>query len=328
MKKSTIKSIIKEVFNDEFENDEPNITFSRINYGDFPDRRPIPKYNVNYQTTIDGRPINIKGQIIATQQWEFEITTSNAPEAQEYFDNNWERIEKEVINKIDKSSGRSINELDHKKLYSKVDPWDTQRHLIDYYPTSITLLDDVIKDAESFSDRGRFLMTDAELEEYKKMLYHIRDIFKKIKAGEPLNDFEKKLVRYYKTRKDQQKSRIHNYSRKKIIDDYKNNFDPQPFKKFIGTPFKFEFDGREYENATGSEIFFHEERYDFLMIMFSLETSEIGEHYIGAYYDGGYGLFDKDKEIMWAGVYGGDELYQLGYEVRRAIHSIFPQREY
>lgn len=141
----------------------------------------------------------------------------------------------------------NLQELDYEEIYSKVNPWDKQTIKIDDYPAEGKNLDSWIQSAEDRSQRERFLMNDDELEDYKQKLYKIKSALTKHEKGEPLDDFEKKVVRYYKSDKANQKGRISQMAGQKIDNKFMGSYDNTPLKDVIGKYFSI------FDNESGEE---------------------------------------------------------------------------
>ena len=130
---------------------------------------------------------------------------------------------------------KRIDELDYNDVYSKVNPNDKQTMKIDDYPAEgknlehwLSVADTALNSSdweEKKMARHRFLMDDEGLRDYYKKLVKIKSALDKGNNGEPLDDFEKKIVRYYKTDKAGQNHRIHRMAQDKIASDYTKNYD-------------------------------------------------------------------------------------------------------
>jgi hypothetical protein len=102
IKKSFIKTKIKDFLNENLK----NIEISKIE----PDeRRDVlnsrNKYHVNYQLMDGDNLIEIEGQLNPyhsgrAEEYEFEPTYFSDTHSEEYYDNNWERVEDEILDKF------------------------------------------------------------------------------------------------------------------------------------------------------------------------------------------------------------------------------------
>tara|TARA_R110000796_G_scaffold252137_1_gene385290 strand:- start:745 stop:1497 length:753 start_codon:yes stop_codon:yes gene_type:complete len=147
-----------------------------------------------------------------------------------------------VFNKIKRLNESELNELDYEKVYANTNPWDKQQIKIDDYPAEGKNLDWTLKSAdialnstnyqEKSEQRHRFLMDDSELQEYLNKLKKIKTALDKHAAGEQLEDFERKVVRYYKSNKREQKARISNTAGDKLDSNFIKNFDKSQFSEY------------------------------------------------------------------------------------------------
>lgn len=91
--------VITESIDDKY-NNPPQITITK----DVPDERSNNSneyYNVNYQVTVNGMLIEIEGIISQIQgNFQFEPTSFTNNGSEEYYDNNWENIEDEILTKF------------------------------------------------------------------------------------------------------------------------------------------------------------------------------------------------------------------------------------
>lgn len=76
------------------ENDERN-----------PNRNKKPVYSVNYQKEIDGHIYEIEGRLKSyhsgrSDEYEFEPDDFTDDESENYYDENWEEIQDEILNKF------------------------------------------------------------------------------------------------------------------------------------------------------------------------------------------------------------------------------------
>ena len=65
----------------------------------------LDKFHVNYQITIDGKLIEIEGILNQlgtgrSEEHEFEPTYFMDDETEQYYNNNWEKVEDEILNKF------------------------------------------------------------------------------------------------------------------------------------------------------------------------------------------------------------------------------------
>lgn len=65
-------------------------------------KEDIGKYSVNYQITIDGNDIEIEGNLNSynsgrAEEYKFEVDTFIHEEDEEYYNNNWEDIEDQIL---------------------------------------------------------------------------------------------------------------------------------------------------------------------------------------------------------------------------------------
>jgi hypothetical protein len=151
-----------------------------------------------------------------------------------------------VFNKIKRLNESELTEVDYEKVYANTNPWDKQTIKIDDYPAEGKNLDWFIKSAdialnsndfkEKSEQRHRFLMDDNQLQEYLNKLKKIKIALDKNAAGEQLEDFERKIVRYYKSNKKEQKARISNAAGKKLDSNFINNFDKSLFNEYKNKP--------------------------------------------------------------------------------------------
>ena len=145
--------------------------------------------------------------------------------------------EYDKIKRLDEeTSYQGLDELDYNDVYSKINPNDKQRMKIDDYPAEgknleywLSVADTALNSSdweEKKHARHRFLMDDdKDVQEYYDKLVKIKSSLDKANNGEPLDDFEKKIVRYYKTDKAGQNHRIHRMAQDKIASDYTKNYD-------------------------------------------------------------------------------------------------------
>tara|TARA_R110000851_G_scaffold251971_5_gene404514 strand:+ start:10916 stop:11659 length:744 start_codon:yes stop_codon:yes gene_type:complete len=145
-----------------------------------------------------------------------------------------------VFNKIKRLNETELTEIDYEKVYADTNPWDKQGIKIDDYPTEGKNLDYNIESARKAlegdrQERNRFLMDDNEVRGYYNKLLKIKDALNKNENGEELSDFEKKVVRFYKSNKQSQKGRISNAAGKKLDSNFVVNFDKSQFKEFEHT---------------------------------------------------------------------------------------------
>lgn len=130
---------------------------------------------------------------------------------------------------------KRLDEVDYNDVYSKIKPNDKQRMKIDDYPALgknleawLTVADTALNSSDwkaKESARHRFLMDDDELQEYYGKLVKIKSAIEKANNGEALDDFEKRIVRFYKTDKGNQNSRINKMAKDKIGGDFMKNHD-------------------------------------------------------------------------------------------------------
>lgn len=112
-RKSKIKSLIETMVKDELnsyvnENLQQNnieIEISKIEPDERSNRKPVNKFHINYQITIGGKLMEIEGILTPyhtgrSEEHEFEPTYFMDDETEEYYDNNWENIEDEILNKF------------------------------------------------------------------------------------------------------------------------------------------------------------------------------------------------------------------------------------
>jgi len=141
------------------------------------------------------------------------------------------------IKRVDETTVyQGLEELDYNDVYSKINPNDKQRMKIDDYPAEgknleywLSVADKALHSSdweEKKHARHRFLMDDdADVQEYYDKLLKIKTSLDKANNGEPLDDFEKRIVRYYKTDKAGQNHRINKMAKDKIGGDYMKNYD-------------------------------------------------------------------------------------------------------
>ena len=90
--------------------DDENIVNVNIDQNDSVDqnikieitKEDIGEYSVNYQITVDGNEIEIEGDLIGyfsgrAKEYKFDVGTFINKEDEEYYDNNWENIEDEIL---------------------------------------------------------------------------------------------------------------------------------------------------------------------------------------------------------------------------------------
>ena len=81
------------------------IKFLKIEPDERSNRKPVNKFHINYQITIVGKLMEIEGILNPyhtgrSEEHEFEPTYFMDDETEEYYDNNWENIEDEILNKF------------------------------------------------------------------------------------------------------------------------------------------------------------------------------------------------------------------------------------
>ena len=226
-----------------------------------------------------------------------------------------------------------LDELDYNKIYSDTNPWDKQQVKIDDYPAEGKNLEMNIRSAEMAlngdrEQRHRFLMDDNEIQEYLNKLHKIKSALDKHKNGEELDDFEKKIVKFYKSNKQSQKSRISNMAGKKLDSDYVKNFDKSKFKQFqnvgLRTVSRDRSDKNEYKVFI-TDIKVEKENDD---VRFRVDCTVQGqEGTFVIYADGSNGFLDnKSKGINWQALYVTDtEFRKL---VSSELNNIRPARNY
>jgi hypothetical protein len=151
-----------------------------------------------------------------------------------------------IFNKIKRINESELTEIDYEKVYSDTNPWDDQSIKIDDYPAEGKNLDSTIHSAEiaingenweeKKEQRHRFLMDDNALLEYYNKLKKIKNALDKHASGEELSDFERKVVRFYKSDKKNQKSRMKSAAGNKLDSNFMKNFDKSMFQKFSQEP--------------------------------------------------------------------------------------------
>ena len=164
-----------------------------------------------------------------------------------------------IFNKIKRLEESTLDEINYEKVYSDVNPWDKQSVKIDDYPAEGKMLDMNVRSAElavngDREHRHRFLMDDNELRTYLGKLHKIKNALDKSNAGEELDDFEKKVVRFYKSNKQSQKARISNMAGDKLDSNFVKNFDKSAFNEFL-TGKGIGISSRNPENKGRSECF-------------------------------------------------------------------------
>ena len=145
----------------------------------------------------------------------------------------------ETFNKIKRINETTVfqglDELDYNDIYSKTNQYNKQTAKIDDYPAEGKNLEDWLRVADTALNskdwekkkeaRHRFLMDDDGVREYYNKLVKIKSSLDKANNGEPLEDLEKRIVRFYKSDKGNQNARIHSMARDKIEGDYIKSHD-------------------------------------------------------------------------------------------------------
>jgi len=77
--------------------------------GDDSKRNRKSEFHINYQTTIDGKLIEIEGTLIPfhtgrSEENQFEPSYFTDDESEKYYDDNWEKIEDEILNKFNEGN--------------------------------------------------------------------------------------------------------------------------------------------------------------------------------------------------------------------------------
>ena len=100
-----IESTLNEFFNEDLGEKTPEIEINKIENDERSNRKPINKYRVNYQITLNGKLVEIEGELIPyntgrSEEFSFEPSYFTDSDTEFYYNENWEKIESEVLNKL------------------------------------------------------------------------------------------------------------------------------------------------------------------------------------------------------------------------------------
>ncbi len=100
-----IKSNLKKILKENTEDSNIDIVITKIEPDERGSRKQREKYHVNYQITIDGNLMEIEGELNPYYtgrdvEFSFEPDYFMDEESEKYYDDNWEDIETQILDKF------------------------------------------------------------------------------------------------------------------------------------------------------------------------------------------------------------------------------------
>ena len=95
----------KQFVNESLQQNNIEISISKIEPDERSNRKQVNKFHINYQITIGGKLMEIEGILNPyhtgrSEEHEFEPIYFMDDETEQYYNNNWEKIEDEILNKF------------------------------------------------------------------------------------------------------------------------------------------------------------------------------------------------------------------------------------
>jgi hypothetical protein len=95
----------KQFVNENLQQNNITIEISKIEPDERSNRKSLNKFHINYQITIGGKLMEIEGILNPyhtgrSEEHEFEPTYFMDDETERYYNDNWEKIEDEILNKF------------------------------------------------------------------------------------------------------------------------------------------------------------------------------------------------------------------------------------
>jgi hypothetical protein len=102
---SDLTRIVKRILNEQREESDTVIEITKVVPDERSNRKPKNKFHVNYQTIINDNLIEIEGTLIPyhtgrSMEYEFQPDYFMDEDTEQYYDENWEDIEKEILSKF------------------------------------------------------------------------------------------------------------------------------------------------------------------------------------------------------------------------------------
>ena len=100
-----IENTLNEFLNEDLGENTPDIEINKIENDERSNSKPINKYRVNYQIKLNGRWVEIEGDLIPyytgrSEEFNFEPSFYTDSDTEFYYNENWEKIESEILNKL------------------------------------------------------------------------------------------------------------------------------------------------------------------------------------------------------------------------------------
>ena len=164
---------------------------------------------------------------------------------------------------------------------------------------------------------------DADVQEYYNKLVKIKTALDKANNGEPLDDFEKRIVRYYRADKGNQNHRIHKMAGDKIDKDYMDNYqgDSLESNEFEIIDNNTKEDGVVKILDNGKAI----KQYDDMLVRYNvLINGEKG--YFDVHFDGSNGFTYQEKDnqgyTKTAWIRFKDGLPSFVYDIAKKLRGV------
>lgn len=102
---SDLTRIVERVLNEQREESDTVIEITKVVPDERSSRKSKNKFHVNYQTTINDNLIEIEGTLIPyhtgrSMEYEFQPGYFMDEDTEQYYDENWEDIEEEILSKF------------------------------------------------------------------------------------------------------------------------------------------------------------------------------------------------------------------------------------
>ena len=99
----------KRLMNENVQENNVEIEITKIEHDERSNRKPVNKFHVNYQIIVNGELMEIEGLLLPyhtgrSEEHTFEPTSFIDDETEEYWENNWEEIEDEILSKFSNES--------------------------------------------------------------------------------------------------------------------------------------------------------------------------------------------------------------------------------